>query len=57
MTQITPRTREIFARLIGIDTVSANPNMALMDYVAGLLAEVGIKATLIPDPAGGKACR
>ena len=55
MTQITPRTREIFARLIGFDTVSANPNMALMDYVVGLLAEVGIDSTLIPDPAGGKA--
>ena len=55
MTQITPRTREIFARLIGFDTVSANPNMALMDYVVGLLAEAGINATLIPDPAGGKA--
>ena len=55
MTQITQRTREIFARLIGFDTVSANPNMALMDYVVGLLAEAGINATLIPDPAGGKA--
>ena len=55
MTQITQRTREIFARLIGFDTVSAKPNMALMHYVAGLLAEAGIDATLIPDPAGGKA--
>lgn len=48
-------TREILTRLIGFDTVSSNPNMALMDYVAGLLAQYGIAATLIPDPAGGKA--
>ncbi len=53
--QITARTRDILARLIGFDTVSSNPNMALMDYVAGLLAEAGIASTLLPDPAGGKA--
>ncbi|NBZ89120.1 acetylornithine deacetylase [Stagnihabitans tardus] len=48
-------TREILDRLIGFDTVSSNPNMALMDYVTGLLASHGIEAALIPDPAGGKA--
>ena len=53
--QITARTKEILSRLIGFDTVSSNPNMALMDYVTGLLAEVGIEAVLIPDAAGGKA--
>ena len=41
MTQITPRTREIFARLINFDTVSAKPNIALMGYVVALLAEAG----------------
>ncbi len=55
MTQITQRTREIFARLIGFDTVSAKPNVALMDYVVAMLAEVGVDATLIPDPTGTKA--
>lgn len=55
MTQITQPTRDIFARLIGFDTVSANPNMALMDYVVELLADAGIDATLIPDPSGTKA--
>jgi acetylornithine deacetylase len=48
-------TREILSRLIGFDTISSNPNRALMDYVAGLLASHGIEAVLIPDPAGGKA--
>ena len=55
MTQITLRTREIFARLINFDTVSAKPNIALMGYVVALLAEAGIDATLIPDPSGTKA--
>ncbi|MEI6800075.1 MAG: acetylornithine deacetylase [Pseudomonadota bacterium] len=55
MTQITQPTRDIFARLIGFDTVSSKPNMALMDYVAEMLADAGIDATLIPDPSGTKA--
>ena len=55
MPQITARTHEILSRLIGFDTVSSKPNMALMDYVGGLLAEAGIDAVLLPDPSGGKA--
>ncbi len=47
--------RAILERLIGFDTVSSNPNMDLMLYVQDLLAEAGITAVLIPDPAGGKA--
>ncbi len=53
--QITVRTRDILSCLIGFDTVSSNPNMALMDYVQGVLAEAGIESTLLTDPAGGKA--
>lgn len=49
------QTRAILERLIAFDTVSANPNRALMDYVAGLLAEAGITARLVPDATGGKA--
>jgi acetylornithine deacetylase len=49
------QTRDILARLIAFDTVSSNPNMALMEYVCDLLGGVGIEAMLIPDPAGGKA--
>ena len=48
-------TREILQRLMAFDTVSAKPNIALMEYVAGLLAGVGVQAVLIPDATGGKA--
>ena len=47
--------REILARLVAFDTVSSNPNMALMAYVQGLLEAAGITVTLIPDAGGGKA--
>ncbi len=50
-----PTAREILARLIAFDTVSSNPNQALMDYVTGLLAGAGIDNLLVPDAAGGKA--
>jgi acetylornithine deacetylase len=49
------QTRDILARLIAFDTVSSNPNMALMGYVRDLLAGAGIDAVLIPDAGGGKA--
>ena len=49
------KTPEILDRLIAFDTVSRNPNMDLMDYIKGLLAEVGVTATLIPNDAGTKA--
>jgi acetylornithine deacetylase len=47
--------RSILERLIGFDTVSSNPNMALMHYVRDLLANAGIAGVLIPDAGGGKA--
>jgi acetylornithine deacetylase len=47
--------RTILERLIGFDTVSAKPNMALMGYVQGVLADAGIDAVLIPDATGHKA--
>ena len=47
--------RDIFEQLMGFDTVSSNPNMALMCYVRDLLAGAGVEALLIPDAAGGKA--
>lgn len=49
------QTRDILAHLIGFDTVSHRPNMALMDFVRDLLAQAGIASTLIPDAGGGKA--
>ncbi len=47
--------REILERLIAFDTVSSRPNIALMHYVQGALAEAGVAAVLIPDAGGGKA--
>jgi acetylornithine deacetylase len=46
---------DILSRLLAFDTVSANPNMALMTFVQGLLAEAGIEAVLIPNAEGTKA--
>ena len=46
---------EIFERLIAFDTVSSNPNIGLMEYVADLLARAGIEPVLIRDSNGGKA--
>jgi acetylornithine deacetylase len=47
--------RAILERLVAFDTVSSNPNMALMRYVADLLEGAGIALQLIPDATGGKA--
>ena len=47
--------RDILDRLLAFDTVSSKPNMALMEYVKGLLEDVGLTVTLVPDPSGGKA--
>ncbi len=49
------QTRDILARLIAFETVSALPNITLMEWIRDLLAGVGITATLIPDPSGKKA--
>ena len=47
--------RAILEGLMGFDTVSSRPNVGLMAYVQGLLADAGIDAVLIPDAGGGKA--
>ena len=49
------QSRDILERLVAFDTVSSRPNIALMDWVRDLLANVGVEALLIPDPSGGKA--
>ncbi|MFZ1480822.1 MAG: acetylornithine deacetylase [Paracoccaceae bacterium] len=50
-----PTVRDILARLIAFDTVSSNPNRALVDWVAALLKGAGIDSLLVPDASGGKA--
>jgi len=47
-------TVDILRGLIAFDTTSRNSNRALMEHVAGLLAEAGIAADLVPDPSGTK---
>jgi acetylornithine deacetylase len=42
-------------RLIGFDTVSANPNMPLIEDVANYLDGFGIPVKLVPDDTGTKA--
>ena len=49
------QTADILARLIGFDTTSSKPNLALMDWVQELLAAAGITAQILPDASGGKA--
>ncbi len=46
---------DIFERLIGFNTISANPNIDLMAYVSGVLTDAGIASVLIKDASGGKA--
>ncbi len=46
---------DLLARLLAHDTVSRNPNRALIDDVAGLLRGAGLDPVVIPDEGGGKA--
>lgn len=46
---------DLLARLLGHDSVSRNPNRALIDEVAGLLRGAGLDPVILPDASGGKA--
>lgn len=46
---------DILEQLISFDTVSRNPNMALMGHIASILETAGIACTLLPDSSGNKA--
>ena len=48
-------TRRILADLIAFDTVSRNSNLALIDYVRQLLADLGVESELTHDDEGRKA--
>jgi acetylornithine deacetylase len=45
----------ILERLVGFDTVSANSNLALIDWVADYLDGCGVKSALIGNADGSKA--
>ena len=49
------RTLEILDRLIAFPTVSADSNLALIDYVQDLLEKAGFAVTRLPSPCGRKA--
>lgn len=48
-------TRDLLAKLVSFDTISHNPNRALMDFIVSWLQQHGINSQLIPDASGGKA--
>ena len=52
---MSPRVLEILKRLIAFDTVSSEPNMALIEYVRELLASKGIESLIVKDETGKKA--
>ncbi|MGH6718300.1 MAG: acetylornithine deacetylase [Alphaproteobacteria bacterium] len=61
MTAVTPPAVEtlapvaMLARLVGFDTTSRGSNLALIDFVAGYLARLGVEAVLTRDDDGRKA--
>lgn len=50
-----PSRREILARLVGFPTISADPNLGLIDWVEALLVAHGVPVTRVPDATGAKA--
>ncbi|SDI73618.1 acetylornithine deacetylase [Pseudomonas panipatensis] len=50
-----PSSRDILAQLIAFDTVSRNPNLALIEYIRDYLADLGVDSELFFDDAGRKA--
>jgi acetylornithine deacetylase len=50
-----PSTPEILARLIAEPTVSRTSNLALLDYVEGLLRAVGARIERFSHPDGSRA--
>ena len=50
-----PSTRTILETLIGFDTTSRNSNMALMDYISGVLPDCGQQVELVPNDDQSKA--
>ncbi|MEM9580154.1 MAG: acetylornithine deacetylase [Pseudomonadota bacterium] len=50
-----PGTVDLLDRLIAFPTVSADPNIALIRFVAGLLERAGAEVTVIADDTGAKA--
>ncbi len=50
-----PDARLLLETLVGFDTVSAKPNLALITFIKDYLARYGVESTLIKDGTGHKA--
>lgn len=50
-----PRALDILERLVAFDTRSSESNLALIEYVRGVLHKHGIEASLVHDASGAKA--
>lgn len=48
-------TTTLLAKLVSFDTTSSESNLALIEYVEGYLAEVGVSAERVMSPCGTKA--
>lgn len=48
-------TLDILSRLISFNTISSNPNLALVRYVENYLNELGVAFEVIPNDEGSKA--
>ncbi|WP_439140936.1 acetylornithine deacetylase [Planktotalea sp.] len=48
-------TKAILADLIGFPTVSADSNLAMIDYLATRLSDAGARVDIMKDPTGSKA--
>jgi len=46
---------DLLAKLIAFDTTSRDSNLALIEYVEGLLGDLGVTATRVPNADGRKA--
>ena len=53
--QLSARTIEVLADLVGFDTTSRGSNLALIDYVEALLAKHGVASQRVPNAEGTKA--
>lgn len=55
MTRSPLSSRQLLERLVGFDTVTERPNLNLIDFVEGYLADCGIETHRIPGTEPGKA--
>ncbi len=55
MVQARYSTREMIDKLISFDTTSRDSNLALINFVADYLADLGVEPVIIPDETGKKA--